>query len=539
MSGRPRGRPPGSGGGPKKITGGASKGRPKGSTKKITEAHIRGTPKIDTIFRKVAIVENRQNTIEQMTVQNEKIRNRVLMEVEQNSKLITSNTRQTTFVTAPQNVVPVIERTIGVPYSFGGSGLAPTVTFFNDLNARVNNTNVVSLNNKVQKRRINTVLDAMNNTNISSIVIDDTIQSTVDRPSDAQLLSSVINDGQSATMEMATLNVEEILANNPILADIIGNPQINLEAAMALLVEDIERTVSNTNLNSVVPEKKELNVDAIEEDLEDQLNKPIPLLEEEREATNVFIPASQSQNNNNNNRLIGVGFRSASQSQSQPQSQFNQLAFDLYLEHILENEQNMSSQRRLDINSFLSQSASQSQSNGGGQRGESQVFEVDFDYVNEYLTQMANNQLEQEEEEKQKSIYLQETQIVEGSMTQLPIINSYLSLPAPSPSPSSSPIPTVIRTTRFGIRRARPRGLGNRRRTRTTATTTSKGPRAIVEVGSETLISRSSNDSMQVLRRRLRRLTSRTAANSVETDLRNSMQVEVELEDEYEDEPAP
>jgi hypothetical protein len=51
-----------------------------------------------------------------MTVQNEEIRNRILMEVEQNSKLITSTTtssRQTTFVTAPQNVVPLIERTIG------------------------------------------------------------------------------------------------------------------------------------------------------------------------------------------------------------------------------------------------------------------------------------------------------------------------------------------------------------------------------------------------------------------------------------------
>jgi hypothetical protein len=236
--------------------------------------------------------------------------------------------------------------------------------------------------------------------------------------SDAQLLSAVINDSQSAAMEMATLNVEDILANNPILADIIGNPQINLEAAMALLVEDIERTVSNTNLSGPIAENVQLDMEILAEDLEEQLNKPIPLLEEEGEQeaqliniiSNPFNQSQNSNNNSNNNRLIGTGFRSSPQSQSQSQSQFNQRAFDLYLEQFLENEQNTWSARSLAINAFLSRSASQSQSQSQNRLefGELQVLEIDFNYVDEYLTQMANNRAE-------KDVYSQETQLVQGS----------------------------------------------------------------------------------------------------------------------------
>jgi hypothetical protein len=90
--------------------------------------------------------------------------NHALNQITQNNIMVqnSTNTRQSTFVVTPQNVDSLTTRPLGVPLSFGGSYFTNTnVTFIRSINDQVNNTNVVSLNSNLHKKRINTPQDAM------------------------------------------------------------------------------------------------------------------------------------------------------------------------------------------------------------------------------------------------------------------------------------------------------------------------------------------------------------------------------------------
>jgi hypothetical protein len=195
-------------------------------------------------------------------------------QLQQNSNIrqTIDTTKQTSFVVTPiESLPPISERQLGVPLSFGGSGLSNYVTFINE---KVTNTNMVALNTNRQKKIINKPKDVIN---LDPTIVQNTIQPTEDRPSDAQLLSSALSDGQVAVTEMATLNLEQLIAENPVLADILGNPQINMAEAIASLLEEARleeeaRTRVESSANVIVPVIEEsLNVGAVERDLESQL----------------------------------------------------------------------------------------------------------------------------------------------------------------------------------------------------------------------------------------------------------------------------
>jgi hypothetical protein len=132
------------------------------------------------------------------------------------------------------------------------------------------------------------------------------------------------------------------------------------------------------------------------------------------------------------------------------------------------------------------------------------VIDLDFDYVDHYLTRVTENVLEG----SSISLPVQSDQAMNVAK-RLPIINKYLSLPAPSPPPPT----TTARPSRVRIRR--PQGLStlssrrleNRRRIKS---------RETVNVTEATTIS--GNQNLEILRQRLRRLVSRVVANSVERD---------------------
>jgi hypothetical protein len=420
---------------------------------------------------------------------------------------------------------------LGVPLSFGGSGLSNYVTFINE---KVTNTNVVALNTNKQKKRINKPEDVIN---LDPTIVQNTIQPTEDRPSDAQFLSSALSDGQVAVTEMATLNLEQLIAENPILADILGNPQINMAEAVASLLEEARfeeetRTRVESSANVIVPLIEEsLNVGAVERDLESQLTK-----------SNFDFPIS-SQNNTNGDYLPVITLPSITEpgfnSQGIDRRRETRLEFgsDLRLSQSIDLTTTNSSQirqyqfdRYLD-DLFSSQRLSQSQSEDLIRRGvfystpptemdvdmdaTERVIDLDFDYVDHYLTRVTENVLEG----SNVTLPVQSDQALNVAKS-LPVINKYLSLPAPSPPPTT----TTVRPSRLRIRR--PQGLStlssrrleNRRRIKN---------RETVNVTEATTIS--GNQNLEILRQRLRRLVSRVVANSVERDEPN-VQVETPIE---------
>jgi hypothetical protein len=512
----------------------SGRGRPKGSKKKLTEADARGMQRIDAIFRRVAQEQTKQQVIRESVVDNQSVIDSTIEQLQQNSNIrhTIDTTKQTSFVVTPiESLPPISDRQLGVPLSFGGSGLSNYVTFINE---KVTNTNVVALNTNKQKKRINKPEDVIN---LDPTIVQNTIQPTEDRPSDAQFLSSALSDGQVAVTEMATLNLEQLIAENPILADILGNPQINMAEAVASLLEDARleeeaRTRVESSANVIVPVIEEsLNVGAVERDLESQLTK-----------SNFDFPIS-SQNNTNGDYLPVItlpsvtepGFNSQGtegrrearmEFGSDPRlsqsinltttnsSQIRQYQFDRYLDDL-----------------FSSQHLSQSQSEDLIRRGvfystpptemdvdideTERVIDLDFDYVDHYLTRVTENVLEG----SNITLPVQSDQAMNVAKS-LPIINKYLYLPAPSPPTTA----TTAKPSRVRIRR--PQGLStlssrrleNRRRIKN---------RETVNVTEVTTIS--GNQNLEILRQRLRRLVSRVVANSVERDEPN-VQVETPIE---------
>jgi hypothetical protein len=142
------------------------------------------------------------------------------------------------------------------------------------------------------------------------------------------------------------------------------------------------------------------------------------------------------------------------------------------------------------------------------------VIDLDFDYVDQYLTKVTENVLEG----SSISLPVQSDQAMNVAKS-LPVINKYLSLPAPSPPTTA----TTARPSRVRIRR--PQGLStlssrrleNRRRIKN---------RETVNVTEATTIS--GNQNVEILRQRLRRLVSRVVA-SVERYVPN-VQVEPPIE---------
>jgi hypothetical protein len=515
----------------------SGRGRPKGSKKKLTEADARGTQRIDAIFRRVAQEQTKQQVIRESVVYNQSVIDSTIEQLQQNSNIrhTIDTTKQTSFVVTPiESLPPISDRQLGVPLSFGGSGLSNYVTFINE---KVTNTNVVALNTNKQKKRINKPEDVIN---LDPTIVQNTIQPTEDRPSDAQFLSSALSDGQVAVTEMATLNLEQLIAENPILADILGNPQINMAEAVASLLEDARleeepRTRVESSANVIVPVIEEsLNVGAVERDLESQLIR-----------SNFDFPIS-SQNTTNGDYITVITLPSITEpgfnSQGIEGRRETRLEFgsDLRLSQSIDLTTTNSSQirqyqfdRYLD-DLFSSQRLSQSQSEDLIRRGvfystpptememdvdeTERVIDLDFDYVDHYLTRVTENVLEG----SSITLPVQSDQAMNVAKS-LPIINKYLSLPAPSP-PITTTTTTTARPSRVRIRR--PQGLStlssrrleNRRRIKN---------RETVNVTEATTIS--GNQNLEILRQRLRRLVSRVVANSVERDEPN-VQVETPIE---------
>lgn len=517
----------------------SGRGRPKGSKKKLTPSDARGTQRIDTIFKRIAREQTQEKVIRDSTVEDEVIILQTLDQVQRNSEIrrLIDSTKQTNFVITPAENPPVLERNLGVPLSFGGSSISTTFKFVNE---RVENANVVALNTNAQRRRINKPEDAHH---LDKQIVIDTVLPQPDRPSDAQLLSSALSDGQTATVEMATLNLEQLIEQNPILADILGNPQINLLEAISSLLEQppeqnvqTQDTVQN-NTNVIVPVlERHLNFEAVERDLENQLDKSdliFPMASQGQgqgeSQPEINLPSVNTNPNAipltpssiNAQRLVDAmqedELNASQGSVNSVSSQVRQQLFDRYVDELFASQPSQPGELEpyhvpFLPGNFYTPPSSQSQG----------VIDLDFDYVDEYLMRSTENALV---ETGVTGTITRPEQAID-LVKRLPIVNRYLALPAPSPPLVQREEEADRKPVRVRIRR--PKGLStlsakhlkNRRRTRETT----------VKSGSVSF-STSSNRNMEILRQRLRRLVSRVVANAVDIDRRVNVVQESEKMD--------
>jgi hypothetical protein len=313
-------------------------------------------------------------------------------------------------------------------------------------------------------------------------------------------LASALSDGQVATAEMVTLSLEKLIANNPILLDILGNPHMSLKEAFSMVTGNTEpltqtqRIENNTNV--IVPVLEEnLNIGAIEIDLERQLNGSTMHIEPEPQPT--AEPRVLRRSSTTSSSLAN--------SQSQTGSQFDQQAFDAYLNDILPSQQSQSQSQQVQspvFKNFITQPSTPSAD-----------IEIDFNYINHYLTNMTSNVMEivnvnlgHNQSQSQNTLAV---------INQLPVINRYLSLPAPSPP---SVLTEVQSQGHLRVRIIRPRGLSMIRGRNLTNRRLQRAREELEEEQEPTLL----NQGLYLLRNRLRRLVSRVVANSVEMDVINA-----------------